>query len=70
MPIEVWIGFNKKKNGFEETLKRLTNKKNIKLKMTEVLKYFSNKPIYAYDDEIYNFFVNKRRKQKLKQIII
>ena len=67
MPIEAYNNFNRKGKIIEEVLKKYYKNKNVK--RTDVLKFYSQKPIYIYDDELINFFVkNKRERRIAKQI--
>ena len=63
-PEEVKMGFIKKKIQMENTLKKITKKDNVKLKMTDVMRFFSQKPAYVYNDELLNYFMKNKKKSK------
>lgn len=65
MPIEAYNSFDRKGKVIQEVLKRNGQKKIIK--RTEVLNFYSQKPIYIYDDEVLNFFIRKKKKRGVSE---
>jgi len=62
MPSEAWDDFSKKRNAIEEVIRKETKKPD-NIKLTDILRYFSQKKIYMYNDELLNFFVKRKRKK-------
>ena len=60
MPIEAKQNWERKIKEIEKTLHE--EGKNVKIHFTDGLRFFSQKPMFVYNDELIKFFVkNKRR---------
>jgi len=69
VPEDVYEIWAKRKNNIQERVKIVTNKtKNIPL--TKVLRYYGNRKIDIWDDELINYFNNKKKKRKFQGNLI
>jgi hypothetical protein len=61
MPIEAFDNFNKKKIILDGILKdeKIPNK----LKFTDTLRFFSQKPTYVYNEEVLDYYKRKKRRK-------
>jgi hypothetical protein len=60
VPIEVWEDWFNKKKKIQERVKFVT-KKNSKISMIGVLKFYGKRQGYIFDDEVVNFFKEGKR---------
>ena len=72
LPIEGKEGFARKQNMLASMIRDLTKKPNIKAPpMTEVLKFYAQRPVYVYEDEVAAYFLKKgRRKPQGRNIFV
>jgi hypothetical protein len=72
LPIESKEGFGRKQNMIATMIRNLSNKPTLKAPpMTEVLRFYAQRPIYVYEDEVASFFMrNKRRKPKGRSVFV
>ena len=57
---EVWV---KRKNKIQERLRAIT-KKQPNIALTNVLRYYGNRRVDIWDDELANYFNNNKKKRK------
>jgi len=69
VPRDVWEAWLKRKNKIQERVK-LTTKKNKRVNMTDVLRYYGNRKIDIWDDDLVSFFDKSSRKRKFNGTII
>lgn len=60
VPLDVWELWFKRKQKIQERVK-VTTRKNPKVSLTGVLRYYGNRKIDIWDIELENFFNNKKR---------
>jgi len=63
-PEEARDGFLIKKSLIEEKIKRLTGKRK-RIPMTEVLRFFANRKITVYDEELIKHFFKKKNRRAM-----
>jgi len=63
VPEDVWEIWKKRKDKIQERIKNVTNK-NKKVHLTNVLRYYGNRKVDIWDDELVNYFNNKKKKIK------
>jgi len=69
VPIDVWEAWKLRKDKIQDRI-RFTTKKDKKVALTNVLRYYGNRKIDIWDDELINFFDKKKRKRKFPGTII
>ena len=62
MPGDVWETWLIRKNKIQERIK-ITTKKNKRISLTNVLRYYGNRKIDRWDIELHNFFDKKKNKK-------
>jgi hypothetical protein len=65
LPFEAWENFNKKKIVLNDIAKEEFKQSNLKISLADTFRFFSQKPIYVYNDEFIKFFL-KEKKSKFK----
>lgn len=70
LPFESKEGFARKQNMIAEMIKNITKKPNVKVPMTDVLRFYGQRPIYVYEDEVASFFIKNKRKPKGRSVFI
>jgi len=60
MPEEAYESYRRKLKQMEEMLNK-DLKKPVKLKFSDGLRFFSQRPVFVYNDEVIKFFVKKKR---------
>ena len=63
MPRDVWEIWFKRKNKIQERIKLTTNK-NKRVTLTNVLRYYGNRKIDIWDDDLIRFFYKKNNDKK------
>ena len=63
VPEDVYNIWAKRKNNIQERIKRVTNKPK-KIALTNVLRYYGNRKIDIWDDELINYFNSNKKKRK------
>jgi len=69
VPHDVWETWFKRKIKIQERIK-ITTKKNPKVSLTNVLRYYGNRKIDIWDDELIGFFGKKKKKIKQGSALI
>jgi len=69
VPEDVWETWKRRKDKIQERVK-LTTKKNKKVTLTSVLRYYGNRKIDIWDDDLVNFFNNNKRKRRFEGAVI
>lgn len=59
-PAEAYFNFNKKKEVLKQIVKQETNKER-NISLADTLRFFSQKPIYIYNDEVINYLKKKKK---------
>jgi len=68
VPLDVWEDWFKRKERIQQRIKFKTNRsKNVSL--TNVLRFYGKRRTYLFDDEVLNFFKNKKTKNMGGEII-
>jgi hypothetical protein len=71
LPMEGKEGFGRKQNMIATMIRNLTNKPNVKAPpMTEVLRFYAQRPVYVYEDEVASFFLKNKRKPKGRSVFV
>ena len=68
MPGDVWETWLIRKNKIQERIK-ITTKKNKRISLTNVLRYYGNRKIDIWDDDLVNFYEKKRKKKIRGELI-
>lgn len=63
MDEEVWETWKKRKDKIQERVKFTTNKDK-RITMTNVLRYYGDRKIDIWDEDLINFFYKKNKKRK------
>ena len=66
---DVWETWKARKDKIQERVK-FTTKKNKKVSLANVLRYYGNRKIDIWDDELVNFFDKKKKRNRFKGAII
>ena len=67
-PIDAWEKWFQKKKQIENVIKMETNK-NVNVPMTHVFRFYGNRQNFMWNDEVVNYFLNKRRRKMNGKII-
>ena len=65
-PEEAWMGFQSKKKVMNEILKEELKRNNVKVSLADTLRFFSQKPIFVYNDELINFLKKHKKIRRIK----
>ena len=63
LPVEAYEKWNNRRLAIQQTVRNETNKQNIKVKMTDVMRFFSQRPNYVYNEELVSYFSKIKRKK-------
>jgi len=63
IPEDIYLVWETRKNKIQDRLKCAT-KKNKRVNLTEVLRYYGNRKVDIWDDELINYFYKKNKKRK------
>ena len=69
LPSDVWETWFNRKKRIQERIK-ITLNKNKRVNMTDVLRYYGNRKIDIWDDELINYFYKKQKKRKFMDNLI
>lgn len=69
IPEDVWEIWLKRKNKIQERVKIKTSK-NKRVTLTNVLRYYGNRKIDIWDDDLVSFFDRGKRKRKFTGTVI
>ena len=69
LPEDVWKSWVNRKEKIQERVKN-TTKKNKRVTMTNVLRYYGNRKINIWDDELVSYFYKKNKKNKFNGALI
>tara|TARA_Y100000310_G_C20563642_1_gene754350 strand:- start:825 stop:1058 length:234 start_codon:yes stop_codon:yes gene_type:complete len=61
-PADVWNNWFERKQKIEHRLKIATGKVR-EVPMTDVIRFYGKKKMYIWDDEVVNFFMQKKRRK-------
>jgi hypothetical protein len=64
MPIDVWEKWMGKKQKITERIKISTNK-DVRVPMTEVLRFYGNQQRFEWDDNILPYFLKKKKRRSV-----
>lgn len=63
LPLEAWENFNKKKIVLNDLAKEQFKEYNTKISLADTFRFFSQKPIFVYNDEFVKFFLKDKQKK-------
>jgi hypothetical protein len=69
VPKDVWETWFKRKRKIQDRIKFATNK-NKNIALTNVLRYYGNRKIDIWDDELIDFFGKSKRKKRFGSDLI
>jgi len=64
-PLDAWEKWFGKKQKIEHRIKMKTNK-NIKVSMTDVLRFYGNQQKFEWDDNVLPYFTKKKHRRKME----
>jgi len=65
-PEEAWRGFNSKKNVMNEILREELKKNNVRVSLADTLRFFSQKPVFVYNEELISFLKKNKKIRRIK----